>query len=38
MVRMENISSSEVNEEVRNNYYSRRKKWKSCATLMEGGT
>ncbi len=39
MFRMENISSSEVNEEVRNNnYYSRRKKWKSCATLVEGGT
>ncbi len=29
----------QVNEEVRNNsYYSRRKEWKSCATLVEGGT
>ncbi len=36
---MENISSSEANEEARNNnYYSRRREWKSCATLVEGGT
>ncbi len=36
---MENISFSEVNEEARNNSnYSRRRAWKSCATLVEGGT
>ncbi len=29
----------QANEEARNNsYYSRRKEWKSCGTLVEGGT
>jgi hypothetical protein len=39
MIRMENIFSNEANEEARsNNYYFRRREWKSCAILVEGGT
>jgi hypothetical protein len=36
---LENISSSEPNEDAsNNNYYYRRREWKGCATLVEGGT